>query len=158
MASYDITRPIRQTDSNTRIDNMKTTILALDLGTQTGWALRSQDNSIHSGSQSFKSQRFEGGGMRFLRFKRWLTEIKGASVQIDAVYFEETLDHTYIADVWNVAKFTGGFPQKRCDHHLGNQVLSSGYFNTARERAATVDDESVASEANTCPGCACVVR
>jgi len=42
-------------------------ILSLDLGTTTGWALRSRDGSIVSGSQSFKPQRFEGGGMRYLR-------------------------------------------------------------------------------------------
>ena len=55
---------------------MTTTILALDLGTTTGWALRGSDGHITSGSESFRPQRFEGGGMRFLRFKRWLTEIK----------------------------------------------------------------------------------
>lgn len=50
-------------------------ILALDLGTQTGWALCNCDGIIVSGSQSFKPQRFEGGGMRYLRFARWLTEL-----------------------------------------------------------------------------------
>jgi Holliday junction resolvasome RuvABC endonuclease subunit len=92
------------------------TILALDLGTQTGWALRSQDNSIHSGSQSFKSQRFEGGGMRFLRFKRWLTEIKGASDQIDAVYFEEVRRHVGV----DAAHVYGGLMATLtawCEHH-----------------------------------------
>ena len=49
---------------------MTTTILALDLGTTTGWALRDSDGSITSGAESFRPQRFEGGGMRFLRFKR----------------------------------------------------------------------------------------
>lgn len=43
-------------------------ILALDLGTQTGWALRDRDGAVTSGSESFKPQRFEGGGMRYLRF------------------------------------------------------------------------------------------
>ena len=52
---------------------MTTTILALDLGTTTGWALRGSDGHITSGSESFRPQRFEGGGMRFLRFRRWLT-------------------------------------------------------------------------------------
>jgi hypothetical protein len=50
-------------------------ILSLDLGTTTGWALRSRDGSIVSGSQSFKPERFESGGMRILRFSRWLTKI-----------------------------------------------------------------------------------
>lgn len=45
-----------------------------DLGTRTGWALRTRDGLINGGSESFKPSRFEGGGMRYLRFKRWLTE------------------------------------------------------------------------------------
>ena len=45
-------------------------ILALDLGTQTGWAVRDRDGAVTSGTESFKPQRFEGGGMRYLRFKR----------------------------------------------------------------------------------------
>ncbi|CBA17099.1 hypothetical phage-related protein [Xanthomonas albilineans GPE PC73] len=49
---------------------MNTTILALDLGTRTGWALQHSDGTITSGTEPFTPQRFEGGGMRFLRFKR----------------------------------------------------------------------------------------
>jgi len=36
-------------------------VLALDLGTTTGWALRSQDGGITSGTMTFKPSRFEGG-------------------------------------------------------------------------------------------------
>ena len=53
---------------------MNTTILALDLGTHTGWALLQLDDTITSGTENFKPHRFEGGGMRFLRFKQWLNE------------------------------------------------------------------------------------
>ena len=56
-----------------------TALLALDLGTCTGWALRERGGRICSGSQPFRPQRFEGGGMRFLRFHRWLTELSQAS-------------------------------------------------------------------------------
>lgn len=72
---------------------MNTTILALDLGTNTGWALHHLDGSIISGTECFKPQRFEGGGMRFLRFKRWLNELLSASQSINAVYFEEVRRH-----------------------------------------------------------------
>jgi hypothetical protein len=48
------------------------TILALDLGTTTGWALRSHDGLITSGTVSFRPGRFDGGGMRYLRFTNWL--------------------------------------------------------------------------------------
>lgn len=92
------------------------TFLALDLGTQTGWALTTQDGCIISGSQSFQPQRFEGGGMRFLRFKRWLTEIKQASQSIDAVYFEEVRRHAGV----DAAHVYGGFLGHLtawCEHH-----------------------------------------
>lgn len=45
---------------------MNPTILALDLGTQTGWAIANPSGAITSGTQSFRPQRFEGGGMRYL--------------------------------------------------------------------------------------------
>ena len=49
-------------------------ILALDLGTTTGWALRGHDGLITSGTASFRPGRFDGGGMRYLRFANWLGE------------------------------------------------------------------------------------
>lgn len=84
---------------------MNTTILALDLGTTTGWALQHLDGSIISGTESFKPQRFEGGGMRFLRFKRWLNELLSASHCINAVYFEEVRRHAGV----DAAHAYGGF-------------------------------------------------
>lgn len=64
---------------------MNTTILALDLGTHTGWALLQLDDTITSGTENFKPHRFESGGMRFLRFKQWLNELLAASVPINAI-------------------------------------------------------------------------
>lgn len=84
---------------------MNTTILALDLGTTTGWALRHLDGSIISGTECFKPQRFEGGGMRFLRFKRWLNELLSATHSINAVYFEEVRRHAGV----DAAHAYGGF-------------------------------------------------
>ena len=70
-----------------------TQVLTLDLGTTTGWALRTRDGQISHGFVTFKPQRFEGGGMRFLRFKRWLSEINAMANDIHAVYFEEVRRH-----------------------------------------------------------------
>lgn len=95
---------------------MSTTILAMDLGTTTGWALMARDGSIISGTEHFKPQRFEGGGMRYLRFKRWLTEIKQSSNGIDAVYFEEVRRHLGV----DAAHAYGGFMAHLtawCEHH-----------------------------------------
>jgi len=103
-------------DRPNRIDTMTTTILALDLGTTTGWALRGSDGHITSGSESFRPQRFEGGGMRFLRFKRWLTEIKQSCDGIDALHFEEVRRHVST----DAAHAYGGFLATLtawCEHH-----------------------------------------
>jgi hypothetical protein len=69
------------------------TILALDLGTTTGWALRSHDGLITSGTVSFRPGRFDGGGMRYLRFTNWLTELDRLSGPIAAIWFEEVRRH-----------------------------------------------------------------
>ena len=95
---------------------MTTTILALDLGTTTGWALRGSDGHIISGSESFRPQRFEGGGMRYLRFKRWLTDIKQCNASIDQVVFEEVRRHAGV----DAAHAYGGFMGQLtawCEHH-----------------------------------------
>jgi len=95
---------------------MTTTILALDLGTTTGRALRGSDGHITSGSESFRPQRFEGGGMRFLRFKRWLTEIKQSCDEIDCLHFEEVRRHVST----DAAHAYGGFLATLtawCEHH-----------------------------------------
>ncbi len=93
------------------------TILALDLGTTTGWALRDLAGNTTHGFVSFKPQRFEGGGMRFLRFKRWLAEIKGSTERgIDAVYFEEVRRHLGV----DAAHIYGGLLATLtswCEHH-----------------------------------------
>ena len=91
------------------------TILALDLGTTTGWAMLC-DGTITSGSQSFKPQRFEGGGMRFLKFKRWLADTKACTDGLDAVYFEEVRRHAGV----DAAHAYGGFMAHLtawCEHH-----------------------------------------
>lgn len=90
-------------------------VLALDLGTVTGWAI-SQDGTINSGTQTFRPNRYEGGGMRFLRFRKWLTEVKNAAGEIDAVYFEEVRRHMGV----DAAHVYGGFLATLsawCEHH-----------------------------------------
>jgi Holliday junction resolvasome RuvABC endonuclease subunit len=100
----------------------KTNILALDLGTTTGWALRSAQGPIAHGFVSFKSQRFEGGGMRYLRFRRWLDDLRdtvcrtGTSPGIDALYFEEVRRHLGV----DAAHVYGGLLATLtawCEHH-----------------------------------------
>jgi len=81
------------------------TLLALDLGTATGWAIRTGDGQIVSGTQTFKPGRFEGGGMRYLRFRGWLAELHGTGGPIGAIYFEEVRRHAGV----DAAHAYGGF-------------------------------------------------
>jgi len=69
------------------------TILALDLGTTTGWALRGGDGPILSGTVSFRPSRYDGGGMRYLRFRSWLDELAANAGRIGAVHYEEIRRH-----------------------------------------------------------------
>lgn len=66
-------------------------VLTIDLGTKTGWALRSGHSTI-SGTLDLKGGRFEGGGMRYLRFRAWLAEVH-AKAPLKAVFFEEVRAH-----------------------------------------------------------------
>ena len=72
-------------------------LIALDLGTTTGWAMKENRFGggfiIHSGSQSFKPGRFDGGGMRYLRFSKWLDELASSPLDSYRVAFEEVRRH-----------------------------------------------------------------
>lgn len=81
-------------------------VLALDLGTTTGWALRpAGSGGITSGTVVFRPSRFEGGGMRYLRFRGWLGEMAGLSDGIARVVFEEVRAHAGT----DAAHIYGGF-------------------------------------------------
>jgi hypothetical protein len=68
-------------------------LLALDLGTTTGWAIRGHDGLITSGTVSFRPGRFDGGGMRYLRFTNWLAELNRLSGPLASIWFEEVRRH-----------------------------------------------------------------
>lgn len=92
------------------------TILALDLGTTAGFALRAADTAITSGTAVFRPDRWQSGGMKFLRFKRWLTEIKNQAGGIDLVVYEQVRRHAGV----DAAHAFGGWLAiltSWCDHH-----------------------------------------
>lgn len=67
-------------------------IVALDLGTTTGFALRNAEGQITSGTASFKPSRYDGGGIRYLKFGNWLTQF-AATLPISTVYYEAVRRH-----------------------------------------------------------------
>lgn len=93
-----------------------TNILALDLGTKTGWSLSTSNDRIVSGTENFKASRFQSSDRRFFNFKKWLTEIKNKYDGVDVVYYEEVRKHIGV----DAAHIYGGFKATLtvwCEHH-----------------------------------------
>lgn len=80
-------------------------ILAIDIGTQTGWARCARDGSVASGSESFAPRRMEAAGQRWLKFRQFLAEQRQQAGDIHAVYYERVLQHT----ATQAAHVYGGF-------------------------------------------------
>ena len=80
-------------------------ILSLDLGTTTGWAMQLAGGVIESGTTSFRPSRYDGGGMRYLRFRGWLANLAADAAGIEAIYFEEVRHHNGT----DAAHLYGGF-------------------------------------------------
>lgn len=66
--------------------------LSLDLGTKTGFCIGERPGALICGSQSFKPGRYDGGGIRFVRFRGWLDELQ-VGFPIKRVVFEEVRRH-----------------------------------------------------------------
>ena len=71
-------------------------ILALDLGLSTGWAISSAVQDIASGTAEllFVTDRAQGGGVRFIRFKQWLTETKHRIGGLNVLIYEQVRRHS----------------------------------------------------------------
>lgn len=67
-------------------------VLTIDLGSTTGWMLKQVGGAQAHGVWKLKGGRFEGGGMRYLRFRNELESIH-AQVPLDLVFFEEVRRH-----------------------------------------------------------------
>ncbi|WP_244258717.1 hypothetical protein [Cupriavidus gilardii] len=80
-------------------------ILAIDIGTTTGWALGLRDGQLLSGSESFAPRRNDGPGQRWLKFAAWLGECARQAGEIHAIYYERVLRHTAV----QAAHVYGGF-------------------------------------------------
>ena len=68
-------------------------LLRLDLGTSTGFALHTGHGAIVSGTVSFKPSRYDGGGIRYLRFRAWLDSMAHDAAGIGVVHYEEIRRH-----------------------------------------------------------------
>jgi len=68
-------------------------ILALDLGTKTGWCL-GDPRGPEGGTMDWSGRRHESAGMRYVRFKQWLDEVLPG---VWIVAYEEVARHKGVA-------------------------------------------------------------
>ncbi|WP_288379816.1 hypothetical protein [uncultured Massilia sp.] len=69
-------------------------IIAIDIGTQCGWARSSRAGTVASGSENFAPRRMEPAGQRWLNFRAFLNEQRAqAGNDIGAVYYEDVKQH-----------------------------------------------------------------
>jgi len=83
---------------------VETTVLALDLGTQMGWALH-QHGLVNSGVWSFSVSRHMSHEMRFIKFEKTLEEVYAATGDLAEVYYEEVRAHRGV----DASHIYGGF-------------------------------------------------
>ena len=78
MASTTLTLPAAETSpaAAQSFGTAHGTILALDLGRPPLGIALGRRGAIVSGTVSFRPDRWQGGGIRYLRFKRWLTRLR----------------------------------------------------------------------------------
>ena len=91
-------------------------MLCLDLGTTSGWAICSADGLISSGSTQFQNERWQGAGMRFIKFAQFLKTLHESAGPIQMVFFEEVRRHLGVA----AAHAYGGYMAHLtawCEHH-----------------------------------------
>lgn len=68
-------------------------ILAIDLGSQLGWAIRDNDGTVHSGTESFSPSKHGGHGGKFLAFMAHLTNLRMKHGDFKVVYYEDIKMH-----------------------------------------------------------------
>jgi crossover junction endodeoxyribonuclease RuvC len=68
-------------------------ILAIDIGTQCGWALGRRGGAITGGNENFAPAKHGSHGQRWLAFRQFLTDTGRSAGEVHAVYFEDVKRH-----------------------------------------------------------------
>lgn len=92
------------------------TTLALDLATTAGYAILRDDGRIESGVEKFAPRKSEGDGMRWVRFRNWLIDIKNTA-GVDRVAYEMVIAHGPGAQAGHIYGGLLATLQSFCEHH-----------------------------------------
>lgn len=118
-----------------------TTLLSLDLGTTTGWAL-ANGKEIRSGSICFKSNHFDSRDCRFTHFRRWLVNLKASYGEIDQIVYEAVRRHAGTIAGQTYGGFMAVLQMFGDDHQIPYEGVSVGTikkFATGNGNASKMD-------------------
>lgn len=84
--------PSYGTGASVPVEKINITVLALDLGTKCGYALRNRDGKIIHGTEAFTPRKSWTPGQRWQRFRSWLNETI-VTHQVHAIAYEDVKRH-----------------------------------------------------------------
>jgi Holliday junction resolvasome RuvABC endonuclease subunit len=109
------------------------TVLALDLGTTTGWAVGHANQVAASGTFNLKPGRFDSAGMRFIRFRESLAKLLRGFPDANLIAFEEVRRHLGT----DAAHVYGGLLATMQTFALDNGIAYEGHTVQAIKMFAT---------------------
>lgn len=112
-------------------------VIGLDLGTKTGyaWTADGKVRAEMSGVADFSPGRHEGGGMRFLMFRRFLVTLVGDKSEECVIFFEEVVAQAHRSG--SAAHVYGGFVGVLSEFCEGHSIPFRGLPIATIKRHAT---------------------
>jgi crossover junction endodeoxyribonuclease RuvC len=108
-------------------------ILAIDPGSRTGWCVRYDGHRMDAGTWDLTAKRFEGGGMRYVRLRSYLTEILDRASP-DVVVVEEVHRHMG-ADAAHLYGAIVGLVWEECERREPKVPYSSVHWTKVKQTA-----------------------
>ena len=152
--------PTTPARARTHLPACNLTVLALDLGTTTGWALAPRGGAMRSGNFRLDPAKVGGNGRRWIAFREWLTATAREVGGVQVVYVEDVRRHVsnlsarvycgYLAmlEAWcaaNNVRLEGVGVGTIKKHFTGDGRAKKGaMIGEARRRGITVDDDNEA--------------
>jgi len=111
---------------------MKKSVLAIDLGTKSGWAARDKTGAISSGSYNCKPSSSVNHGQKYIAFANFYQE-KISQLKPSVVYFEQVCRHAGYMAAHAYGAYLG-ITQMVCSH---SGIICVGLGVTEIKRAMT---------------------
>lgn len=121
-------------------------ILALDLGTATGWATINRDGSVACGTETFPSAKRGHPGQRWSTFRAWLSRTI-ENGQVHAIAYEDVKRHLGTDAAHAYGAFRGLLEMVAASHNVELLPVGVGTIKKAWTGRGNADKEAMLAEA-----------